>query len=226
MAVRSIRIAACYGMTLPELLIGLSIGLFISVGLLAMWLTLQESTLKALELARLNHDLQAISDLMADDIRRAGYRAWSPDSGLDISINPFMSAPYAITLDHAGAAEAEDSCLTYGYDLNQDGQAGGSVNEAFGFRLHDQAIEMRVGGAVFNCQQGSWQDITQSDTVIDTLIFTLDPVPLYPAAGCVAAQPCITRRLVTIQMSGHLSAQPAHIVSIQQAVRIANDRIS
>jgi len=222
----AVRISTSNGMTLVELLIGLSIGLFISVGLLAMWLTLQASTLKALELARLNRDLQAIGDVMSDDIRRAGYRAWSMDSGLDITVNPFMTAPYALTIDRANTNEAAASCLTYAYDLNQDGQPGGAFNEAFGFRLHDQAIEMRIGGMPFNCRQGSWQDITQPDTVIDTLSFTLDLVPLYPSGGCVSGQPCITRRLVTLQLSGHLSAQPTQIVTIERSVRIANDHIS
>lgn len=226
MSVRGTRITSSFGMTLPELIIGLAIGLFISVGLLAMWLTLQESTLKALEIARLNRDLQAIGDVMADDIRRAGYRAWSPDSGVDITINPFMTAPYAVTIDRANGAESEDSCLTYAYDLNQDGQIGGTINEGFGFRLHDQAIEMRIGGTIFNCQQGSWQDITQADTTIDGLLFTTAVIPIYPSTGCIAGQPCITRRLITIQLNGHLNAQPGQIVTIERTVHIANDRIS
>ena len=222
----SVRITSSHGMTLPELIIGLAIGLFISAGLLAMWLTLQDSTLKALEFARLNRDLQAIGDVMTDDIRRAGYRAWSPDSGLDIAVNPFMTAPYAVTIDRADASEAENSCLTYAYDVNQDGQMGGSINEAFGFRLHDQAIEMRIGGVIFNCRQGSWQDISQADTVIDTLQFSATLVPVYPSTGCVTGHPCITRYLITIQLSGHLNTQPTQIVTIERTVRIANDFIS
>lgn len=213
-------------MTLPEMLIGLTLGLFISAALLTMWLQLQSATLKALEYARLNRDLQTIGAFMVSDIRRAGYRAWSPDSGLALTANPFMSAANAISIDRAADNETENSCLIYSYDLNQDGQAGGIVNERFGFRLVDQAIEMRIGGTDFNCRQGSWQKITRPGTVIDTLQFTSIRKPLYPTTGCTAGHACITRQHITIRFSGHLDAQPTQSITIQQSVTVANDRIS
>jgi type II secretory pathway component PulJ len=216
---------ACRGLTTVELLVGLAVGLFISAGLLAMWLKLQTSTLNALAYARLNQDLRAITTVMANDIRRAGYRAWSPDSGIDITVNPFMTAPNAIAIDRSDASESLASCLTYSYDLNQDGLPGGDVNEYFGFRLHAGAIEMRIGGMPFNCHAGTWQDITQAGTVIDRLHFSLQQRPVYPPGTCISAQPCVTARLVVIELSGHLTAQPTRIIDITRSIQIANDQI-
>ena len=100
---RRINRTACRGLTTVELLVGLVVGLFISAGLLTMWLKLQTSTLNALAYARLNQDLRAITTVMANDIRRAGYRAWSPNSGIDITANPFMTSPNAIAIDRSDA---------------------------------------------------------------------------------------------------------------------------
>lgn len=222
---RRINRTACRGLTTVELLVGLVVGLFISAGLLTMWLKLQTSTLNALAYARLNQDLRAISTVMANDIRRAGYRAWSPDSAVDVTVNPFMTAPDDIVIDRFDAGEAPASCLTYSYDLNQDGLPGGGVNEHFGFRLHAGAIEMRVGGMPFNCHAGAWQDITQAGTIIDRLHFSLLQRAVYPPGGCIPAQPCITARLVVFELSGHLAAQPTRIIDITRSIHIANDRI-
>lgn len=211
------------GVTILEMMIGLSLGLIISAGMLAMWLKLQSSTVGALQQSRLHQDLRAISHVMASDIRRAGYWGWSPDQGLDITQNPFISAGNNIHIDRANAGEAGNSCLTYSYDADHDGQVGHSTMEQFGFRLHDQAIEMRTGGAEFNCQSGRWQDITQSGTIITGLSFTLQQKTILPVTGCSAAQTCLRRRLLQFTISGHLQSRPEQVITVREQIRIRND---
>lgn len=142
-----------------DLLIGLAIGLVITAGMLTMWLQLQSAALNALAAIRFHQDLHALSHVMTNDIARAGYWAWTPATGAAISANPFMTPTHTIQIDRASNTEIDNSCITYSYDLNQDGEVGGTMIEQFGFRLHNQAIEMRTGGTGFSCQSGIWQDI-------------------------------------------------------------------
>lgn len=209
-----------------DLLIGLSIGLIISASLLAIWLQLQISTSKSLSLIRFNQDLQAIIHVMAGDIRRAGYWAWTPLSMQPISQNPFMTPTNAITIDKANATETDASCLIYSYDLNQDGQLGGALVEQFGFRLHNQAIEMRTGGSTFSCSAGSWQDISQTDLVITTLNFSIENKIIYPITGCVTALPCITRQLLSITLIAHSASHAAQTTTLKHTITIRNDLLS
>jgi type II secretory pathway component PulJ len=214
------------GLTLLELMIGLLIGIFISSSMLTMWLKLQASALGALQQSRLHQDLRAIKHVMASDIRRAGYWGWSPDSALKITQNPFMTAVNDILIDQANDAEASASCLTYSYDRNHDGLVGNSNIEQYGFRLHQQAIEMRTGGTEFNCRAGQWQDITQAGTIITHLTFIMEDKNIYPAAGCNPGAPCQRQRLLTIQLTGHLQSQPEQAITLEEQIRIRNDYVS
>ena len=213
------------GLTLLELMTGLLIGLIVSGAMLAMWIKLQSSALGTLQQSRLHQDLRAITHIMANEIRRAGYWGWSPDSSLDITQNPFMSAANNLLVDQANTTEADASCLTYSYDRDHNGQVGGASIEQFGFRLHNQAVEMRTGGAEFNCQSGQWQDITQNGTIITGLTFTLQEDTIYPASGCNPGQTCLSRRLVHFRLTGHLQSRPGHIVTLEERIRIRNDRL-
>lgn len=213
------------GVTIVEMMIALSLGLIISSGMLATWLKLQKSAVGALQQSRLQQDLRAISHIMAADVRRAGYWGWSPELGLAIIQNPFMSAENDIHIDRVNTTEADHSCLTYSYDVDRNGQVGQTMVERFGFRLHDQAIEMRTGGIEFNCQSGKWQDITRSGTIITELIFTMQQETILPATGCSAAQMCLRRRLLMFTISGYLQTRPAQVITVREQVRIRNDAL-
>jgi len=211
------------GITLIELLIGLLLALIISGSLLALWLKLQAATLQSLQQSRLHQDLRAINHVMARDIRRAGYWGWTPDSNITLTQNPFMSAANDIIIDRADNHEPEASCLTYSYDANRDGLLGAGNTEQFGFRLHEQAIEMRTGGSAFNCHTGLWQDITQTGTIITDLRFTLQGRAVVPAAGCSPEQTCLIQRLLHIRLSGHLQDRPEQAVTLEEQINIRND---
>lgn len=202
------------------------IGLIISGSLLAMWLNLQSKTLLALQQSRLHQDLRAINHVMVHDIRRAGYWAWTPASPLALTQNPFMTADNDLQINQASATESSDSCLTYSYDRNHDGLIGDGNVEQFGFRLHDQAIEMRTGGSVFNCHAGNWQDITQAGTVITILTFTLENAAIFPPAGCLSGQACQTQRRINIRLRGHHQSRPELAITLEEQIRIRNDHLA
>ncbi|MFQ3235433.1 MAG: prepilin peptidase dependent protein B [Paraglaciecola sp.] len=121
--------------------------------------------------SRLNEEVKVISALMSTDISRAGFDGLSNQRVTDPgqSNRPFIDS---VGLS-AYPGESPDSCITFAYDRNRNGlldiQNG---NENYGYRLHDNAIEMRVDGA--DCGAGGWHDLTDSNMVrITSLQFTL-----------------------------------------------------
>jgi len=61
------------GLSLVELLVGATIGLFIAGGALSLFALNVSSSRQLLAEARLNQDLRSAVDLMTRDLRRAGY---------------------------------------------------------------------------------------------------------------------------------------------------------
>jgi prepilin peptidase dependent protein B len=121
--------------------------------------------------SRLNEDVKVVSALMITDISRAGFDGLSSQRVTDPggSEHPFVDS---LALS-AYPGESPNSCITFAYDRNHNGlldtQDG---NENYGYRLHDNAIEMRVNGAA--CEAGGWHDLTDSQMVrISSLQFTL-----------------------------------------------------
>lgn len=120
---------------------------------------------KMLANSRLHEEINAVASLMTRDIKRAGYNADTVDMVTDPTAAPSAFANSVIVSRHPG--EEPDSCITFAYDINGNGvlDTVGS-NENFGYRLHDGAVEIRMGGA--NCDQGGWQNLTDSETVTIT----------------------------------------------------------
>jgi type II secretory pathway pseudopilin PulG len=139
------------GMTLISLMVGLVVGLLVLSGTLQAYMMISEGARDTLRQARLDQELRAALDVMRLDIRRAGY--WSrlaldgpedPDP-LD---NPFQrrygqinndlcvdtntdsgdcAAPLCMDGYDSGECRVwvqTGSCLTYGYDSDDDGRIG------------------------------------------------------------------------------------------------------
>lgn len=242
------------GVSLPALLIGMTLGVLVLTGLATVYLLTARGSLESIRSARLNQELRAVIELMQRDIRRAGY--WARPAGAPVADNPFQSEIAGIMNDlRTGAAtgETSDSCLTYSYDLNGNGLIGlcegcapsappfdavpydQSNVEMFGFRLRSGAIQMRTrrasqGETSFDCQSGWWETITSDEVRISSLRFTIETRTLNLAptktvsAACEPPDPCRRIRTVEIQLSGRLAADRAVRQSISALVAVRNDR--
>lgn len=184
-------------MTLVSLLIGTALSATVLSGIASAYLLTLQATTENIRAARLNQELRAVLELMQRDIRRAGY--WARPVGADPADNPFVAQYAGIDNDlQAGAAsgEAPGSCLTYSYDLNDNGLIGvcdacsglvapldadpfdRSNVEMMGFRLRAGAVQMRVRRAnqadqSFDCVSGAWEAITSADVRITALAFRI-----------------------------------------------------
>ncbi|HRP28880.1 MAG TPA: prepilin-type N-terminal cleavage/methylation domain-containing protein, partial [Burkholderiaceae bacterium] len=143
-------LAARRGFTLVELLVGLALALLVVAGGGAL-LTSQIRDHRALVLeARLMQDLRTAADLVARDLRRAGYwgdagaGVWSADAAP-------RDNPYAALAPDDAASDA--ASLRYSRDTAENHVVDG--NEQFGFRLRNRAIEIQLGS-------GNWQALTDA----------------------------------------------------------------
>lgn len=191
------------GMTIVELLVGLTVGLIVVGMVLSVYLTTLGTSGDTLKSSRLNQEMAAIMNIMINDIRRAGYANidgpdW--DGGgvndyenlLEPTTNPFnqigstaLEVRDTVT-DVDQGSQADGDCIVYGYDASGgDADDDGDVrddNEFFGFKHNaaDKSIMMRrahdwVGGVAPNsCANGTWERLNdENSTEITTLIFDL-----------------------------------------------------
>ncbi len=233
------------GVSLIELMVGMTIGLIIVAATGSIYLTALRGGADATRSAKLNMELRGAMDTMVSEIRRAGYHATTTST--DTTANPFMQATTNLSIPSA-------SCVLFAYDADQSGAP--NTADFFGFKQNGNAISMRSGGTALpttsdGCAVGtdSWEKITDDDNVVvDTLSFTntvTTPGDLFQCwntntnasetASCTAGKTVydgaaagsrlVETRSVTVALTGHHKADPLTKISLTQQVRVRNDKI-
>ena len=142
------------GLSLVELMIGLALGLFISAAGFAAFAEQWREHRHATLAMRLQQDLRSAAELVARDLRRAGYWA-APAASRP---NPYAAfAPQAAASDAASYAYSRDAIENHVLD----------GTEQFGLRLRRGVIELQLGA-------GGWQALTDAGTLVVTE-FLLEP---------------------------------------------------
>ena len=144
------------GVSLIELMVGLTVGLIIVTAAGAMYITNLLSARDTGASLRLNSEVRLAMDVMTDEIRRAGY---SPTTSP--ATNPFMAPGTDLRVNAAG------TCVEFAYDANGNGVvddgSGAAPSEYFGFRITNAGtLETRTGGAaaINDCNTGTWNELT------------------------------------------------------------------
>ena len=228
------------GVTLVELMIASLIGLIAAAALVTAYSATAHHSSQYLRRAQLHQQLYTLMHVMVSGIRRAGY--WNFEPGLfQASDNPFQNPANRVRTG-TFPGEAADSCILFAYDLNKDGLVGvGSCSaggctpghsnanmERFGFRLRDGRVQSRYGGRATSCYDGYWQAVTDPDTRVSRLAFSVVERCLNledPDAPCVADGPRLIRLMASIEMDAHSSAHPQTKLSLSGWVNVRNDRL-
>ncbi len=205
------------GFTLVELLVGLALALLVVAGGGALLASqIREHRALVLE-ARLTQDLRTAADLVARDLRRAGY--WG-DAGAGVwsEAAPARANPYAAVAPDAAASDA--ASLAYSRDAVENDSVDG--NEQFGFRLRNRAIEIQLGS-------GNWQALTDA-TLLAVTRFVITPQSETVDLGAHCPTPCPTetcprQRIASfaVEISAQALADAAVTRSVQALVRVRND---
>lgn len=210
------------GFTFVELMIALALNAILLTALVSIFAANIGYYRQSLNVSRLNQQMQNAINIMARDIRRAGYWAnASSDIGLDQNTNPFMASATDITV------KASHDCVLFTYDQNDDGIlpaiSSSYDDERYGYRLLNQALQTRPPGAAFSCtaSSASWENMTDPNFVrITNLSFTLTTTTITtgPAARGISL------RYITISMTGQLTSDSTVTKTITRQIRIRNDK--
>jgi len=207
------------GLSLVELLVGMVIALIVAAGALKLLAGQLDGNRRLLLEARLHQDLRAASDLIARDLRRAGY--WQ--SALQGTRWPAQPNPYG-AMSPAGTAAAASTSYSYSRDAIENDALDG--NESFGMRLNAGALQLLEGA-------GGWQQLTDAGTV---LVTALSITPQTRAIGlghlcspaCTPADPACPRlnvRHFDILIQGRSTADPNVTREVRESVRVRNDEL-
>ena len=211
-------------MSLIELMIGMTIALFIAAaGTTALAGNLRESRALLLE-ARLMQDLRTATDVVSRDLRRAGFWAAASDGIWTAAAPGITSNPYDELAPVAAAGNAVS--FQYSRDTSENNVLDG--NEQFGFRLRNRVIEMQLGAA-------NWQALTDASTLAITE-FSVTPSVQDIDLGASCPQPCPSEsttcpprqqvRSLAVVVSGR-SITHAHVIrSLRSTVRLRNDAVT
>lgn len=237
------------GLALTELMVSLLIGLIVMGALLDTYLGITAAGRDALNAAKLNLELRGAIDTMTDDIRRAGGMG-APPSGTP---NPFMNRASIATFSdlNIGTFNTAGDCIEFSYDANSNGLLDADT-EFFGFRIHNQAVQIRTGGSggMANCSTGNWADLTDP-TVVQVGLPTgaashfatsyqcmnsrtnaaatgqcIAGNSVFDAAEVGAAVDLLEKRAVTVNLAGTLQNAPEmSLAFLNEVVTLRNHRI-
>lgn len=152
------------GLSIVEFMVGIAVGLFVVAGATKFFTDFLVSNKRLLLETRVNQDLRAATDLVARDVRRAGYwdnattGVWSPGSTA-ITPNPHATGTGAIA-----PTTGTTNFVSYMHSRNADDVR--DSNEFTGFRLQTVSgvnlLQVWDGGAPGT---ENWQAVTDPGTV-------------------------------------------------------------
>jgi Tfp pilus assembly protein PilW len=209
------------GISMTELMIGVTIGLIVLSGTLALFSGHLRSNGDMLRTTRLNNELRGTLDLIVRDLRRASYwgtavkGVWFPGT-VAIESNPFSDIA-------VGTGQ-----VTYRYDVDGDGAYDN--DETFSIRRNGtdgtvELLQLDTGGGVTSTLPLSDGELTN----ITALTFVMNDrttsfACLKAGAGPVAPTPPVLHvREITVTLTGQLRADPTVTRTLTEAVRVRND---
>jgi type IV pilus assembly protein PilW len=214
------------GFSLIELMIGVTLGLFLLAGAVTMFVSNISGSHTLLLEARINQDLRASLDLMERDIRRTGY--WSNAiSGvlLGATATATTTNPYgSITCSNCGATSTSAQ-LTYSYTKDNTENNTLDSNEQFGYRLSSGKLQMQTSS-------GTWQDMTDSNILTITSFGITESITAIDVSNActtttnMVVTPTLYVRRYDISITGQAVSNTAITRTLRSSVRPRNDYIT
>lgn len=207
------------GLSIVELMIGITVGLFI-VGAASLVVTAQLSENRRLLLeTQLQQDLRAAADIITRELRRTGYWSTSNDS---LWFPGRTSAPARNTF--AGLTQSEESsAITFKYQRG----AGVDGEGPYGFRVTSSGvIQTQLASA-------GWQDLTDA-AVMNVTDFDLEvetteseplPCPQMCPSGTTDCWPKMETQTVSLVITAASRADETVTRTLATRVRLRNDQM-
>jgi type IV pilus assembly protein PilW len=207
------------GMSLVELMVGITVGLFVvAAASLLMTTQLSENRRLLLE-TQLQQDLRATADIITRELRRSGYSAVAETS----------------VANAAGGFQSADNSYYNNWLINPSGPAGNvcydykrldNAKGPFAYKLEGGIIKTKLAG------DGVWQALTDNSVlVIDSFRIDLNssaPVVLAGPQDCPASAPVscwstVAVRTLTVTIQGYSPTDVAFVRTVKSVIRLRND---
>ncbi len=209
------------GFSIVELMVGLTLGLVVVAGGLALFAEQLTATRRTMLEARINQDLRAAADLIARDLRRAGY--WRAALTGTVAVG----AGGATTVNPYRGVASDDSSLSYAFSRDTVEDNTLDDQEMFGFQLTtDGVLQMQTAN-------GEWNDLVDP-TLVRVTRFTVTPVDQTIPLGHLCSTPCppgtpncpaTTVRRFDLLLQGQAVADPQVRRELRVTVRLRNDEL-
>ena len=205
------------GMSIVELMVGITLGLFVVAAAALMVATQLGENRRMLLESQLMQDLRAASDIITRDLRRASYTTNSRQQGWSPGKLPadWQENSFGAVLTAPGSSLSE---LQYEY-RRRSGDEG-----PFGFK--------RDGNVLRSLVAGGWQPLTD-ERVLKITDFSINfPAPTViqipcprtcDAAGSTACWPEVQVRTATIRITGEATSDAQVQRTLTTEVRLRND---
>jgi prepilin peptidase dependent protein B len=212
------------GVSLVELMIAIVVGLFALTAIISLLTNNLAYGRSSIDMLKLNQEMRSAMDIMADDLRRAGY--WNNTQsmlGNAAVSNPHSFPNWPITVND------DENCIIFSYDRDNSSDTP-AANEIFGFSLSGNSIVTGFPTALDGCDDiTDWNTITNPTTVkINSLSFELldptetsgDDVHQYNSDGGLV---CV--REIRIRITAELVKDATVKQSLEKTIRLRNDEI-
>ena len=215
------------GLSLIELMVGITIGMIVVAGASVMMVTQINEHRRLMLETQVQQDLRAAGDLILRELRRAGYRGevakgvWSPDP---LAAAVAASSPYTVMAPNVSTAESTQ--VQYRYSVRAP-WVFNSATEQFGFKLDGGVLRFQLGA-------GGWQPLTDPNTLtitdfnVATVVQTIDLADYCPnpcPAGLVDCPPVQQVRNFNVRLTGEAKHDPAVVRTLNVSTRVRNDQI-
>lgn len=202
------------GLSVVELLVGVTIGLFVVAAAALMVSGQLAENRKLLIETQLQQDLRATVDIITRELRRSGFRnelsIWRDGSAGSVTQNSFG------TIVPASGEDITDIQFDYRRRAGDDYGAG--------FKKEGNVIKSRVSD--------QWETMTD-EKVMKVLVFEVDlsapvsyqlPCPkLCPSGTPQGCWPDVQLRTATVKLTGQSATDASVVRTLQTQVRIRND---
>lgn len=211
------------GISLVELMVSLSIGVLLMLGLTTFMSGTVVNNASSIKTIQFNQEMRAAMTLMIRDIRRAGYWGspnYTTGSLSGVGYGTTYSNPFA-NVDTGTAG-----CILYRYDKNNSGTL--DTSEHFGFQLSGTGIQMLNSGTTSSTCGGDsdWTPLTSTNNLkVTSLSFSeTDSAPVY--TNGTSSGPNIKVRYVTITLTAQCATDGKIRQTLQETIRLGNDLFS
>lgn len=212
---RRMRHTVRRGLSLVELMIGVTIGLFVVAAATVMVSGQLGENRRLLIETQLQQDMRATSDVVTRELRRIGAVQF-PHNSVAYALAPAEEQPLYATTPASGPSNPAD--FTFKYD-----REGGDAGFLWGFRLQGDVIQSR--------SRAGWQDLTDpSVMLVETFSIQIErataqqvPCPNLCAGGDTSCWPLVHVRDFVVQIVARARSDATVRRSITSRVRARND---